>query len=279
MSNGSEFNRLVDIMARLRAPGGCPWDRAQSRDDLKSYLLEETYEVLEAIDSGDPDKLREELGDLLLQVVFHAQISTEEGDFTIEDVAAAINEKLVRRHPHVFGDVEVETKEQVLENWEKIKREERREKEKPDGLLSGVPPSLPALLKAYRLQQKAAGAGFDWEETAQVKEKVLEEWGELQGAIESENRRAVMEEFGDLLFALVNLARFLGFDAEDALQQANNKFITRFHEVEKLADSGERDLHDMKLEEMDILWERAKSLEGGTGKGNSSVKSPIDKAE
>jgi len=261
MSNGSEFSRLVDIMARLRAPGGCPWDRAQSRDDLKSYLLEETYEVLDAIESGDPDKLREELGDLLLQVVFQAQISTEEGAFTIEDVAASINEKLVRRHPHVFGNAEVETKEQVLENWERIKREERREKEKPDGLLSGVPASLPALLKAYRLQQKAAGVGFDWDETEQVKEKVLEEWGELQRAIESEDRRAVMEEFGDLLFALVNFARFQGFDAEDALQRANTKFITRFHEVERLADSGERDLHDMNLEEMDTLWERAKSIE------------------
>ena len=260
-SDTKPFYQLVDIMARLRAPEGCPWDRAQSRNDLKSYLLEETYEVLEAIDSGDPKHLREELGDLLLQIVFQARISEEEGTFTIDDVASKINEKLIRRHPHVFGDVEAETKEKVLENWETIKREERREKEKPDGLLSGVPSSLPALLKAYRLQQKAAGVGFDWERTEQVRDKVLEEWQELEEAIESGNKDEIFEEFGDLMFALVNYGRFLGFDSEDALQQTNRKFIKRFRMVEKLADSGEKNLKEMNLDEMDLLWERAKSCE------------------
>lgn len=256
----SEFDRLVEIMARLRGPGGCPWDRAQSRQDLKPYLVEETYEVLDAIEGGDPLLLREELGDLLLQVVFHAQISAEEGAFTVEDVCRAINEKLVRRHPHVFGEVKADTPEQVLVNWEAIKKGEKGE---DSSVLAGVPRVLPALLKAYRLQQKAARVGFDWEERRQVEEKVREEWGELNDAVASGNKDHVREELGDFLFALVNLSRFLDVDPEDALQCSNAKFVRRFKALEAEAAGRGRDIHGMTLAEMDELWELVKRHERG----------------
>jgi len=258
-----EFARLVDIMARLRAPGGCPWDRAQSREDLKPYLVEETYEVLDAIEHGDPSMLREELGDLLLQVVFHAQIASEEGTFSVEDVCRAINEKLVRRHPHVFGDVKADTPDQVLQNWEAIKSEEKAEKTGGEAasVLSGVPKVLPALLKAYRLQQKAARVGFDWEERRQVEDKVREEWAELNEAVAEGDKDHVREELGDFLFALVNLSRFLDVDPEDALQLANAKFMRRFQGIETEARSRGRDIHGMTLAEMDELWDLMKRLE------------------
>lgn len=253
-----EFDRLVAIMARLRAPGGCPWDRAQSRRDLKPYLVEETYEVLDAIEEGHPVRLREELGDLLLQVVFHAQIAAEEGAFTIEDVCRAINEKLVRRHPHVFGEVKADTPEQVLVNWEAIKKGEKGE---DASVLAGVPKVLPALLKAFRLQQKAARVGFDWEERRQVEEKVKEEWGELSEAVASGDGEHVREELGDFLFALVNLSRFLDVDPEDALQCSNSKFVRRFKSLEAEAAGRGRDIHGMTLAEMDELWELVKRRE------------------
>lgn len=258
-----EFTRLVEIMARLRAPGGCPWDRAQSRQDLKPYLVEETYEVLDAIEQNDPEMLREELGDLLLQVVFHAEIAQEEGSFDMEDVCRGINEKLVRRHPHVFGEVKADTPEQVLQNWEAIKKEEKAEK--ADGVapsvLAGVPKVLPALLKAYRLQQKAARVGFDWEERRQVEEKVREEWRELNEAMASGDKEHVREEMGDFLFALVNLSRFLEMDPEDALQLANGKFMRRFQGIEQEAHARGRDIHGMTLNEMDELWNLMKARE------------------
>lgn len=258
-----EFTRLVEIMARLRAPGGCPWDRAQSRQDLKPYLVEETYEVLDAIEQNDPGMLREELGDLLLQVVFHAEIAQEEGSFDMEDVCRGINEKLVRRHPHVFGEVKADTPEQVLQNWEAIKKEEKAEK--ADGVapsvLAGVPKVLPALLKAYRLQQKAARVGFDWEERRQVEEKVREEWRELNEAMASGDKEHVREEMGDFLFALVNLSRFLEMDPEDALQLANGKFMRRFQGIEQEAHARGRDIHGMTLNEMDELWNLMKARE------------------
>ena len=265
MSEGRhpEFSRLVDIMSRLRAPGGCPWDRAQSREDLKPYLVEETYEVLDAIEQGDPAMLREELGDLLLQVVFHAEIAQEEGSFTIEDVCRGINEKLVRRHPHVFGEVKADTPEQVLKNWEAIKTEEKAEKASPEaqGVLSGVPKVLPALLKAYRLQQKAARVGFDWEERRQVEDKVREEWAEVNEAVAEGDKDHVREELGDFLFALVNLSRFLEVDPEDALQLANAKFMRRFQGIEAAAREQGRDIHGMSLGEMDELWNLVKERE------------------
>ncbi len=258
---GKEFKRLVAIMAVLRGPGGCPWDREQDHETLKPYLVEESYEVLDAIDSGDPAKLKEELGDLLLQVVFHSQLAHEKGTFSIEDVVGTINEKLVRRHPHVFGDVKAETSKEVLKNWEAIKKEENNADAGEAGVLQGVPRTLPALLKAYRLQQKAAGVGFDWEERSQVKAKVLEEWRELEEAVECGEGAHVKEEFGDLLFALVNLGRFLDLDAESALQAANDKFIMRFKAVEEGALEIGKSLHEMSLSEMDILWEDAKGKE------------------
>jgi len=255
--NYPEFARLVEIMAKLRAPGGCPWDRSQSREDLKPYLVEETYEVLDAIDSKCPEKLKEELGDLLLQIVFHAEIAGEEGAFGIEDVCRGINEKLIRRHPHVFGEVKADTPDAVLRNWEAIKKSEKEGK----SVLSGVPKVLPALLKAFRLQEKAARVGFDWEETRQVEAKVDEELGELREAVSAGDKEKIREELGDLLFAVVNLARFLKLDPEDTLQSANEKFIRRFREVEKSAAGEGRDLHGMSLAEMDELWEEAKKKE------------------
>jgi tetrapyrrole methylase family protein/MazG family protein len=264
VSGPGEFERLVEIMARLRAPGGCPWDRAQSREDLKTYLVEETYEVLDAIDQGDAAMLREELGDVLLQVVFHAQIASEEGAFTIEEVCRGINEKLIRRHPHVFGEVKADTPEQVLQNWEAIKKEEKAEKNgeaAPASVLSGVPKVLPALLKAYRLQQKASRVGFDWEERRQVEEKVREEWAELNEAVAEGDKARVREELGDFLFALVNLSRFLEVDPEDALQQASAKFARRFQAIEREAQVRGRDIHGMTLDEMDELWELVKQRE------------------
>jgi tetrapyrrole methylase family protein / MazG family protein len=253
-----EFARLVEIMERLRGPGGCPWDRAQSREDLKPYLVEETYEVLDAIEQKDLSMLREELGDLLLQVVFHAQLAAEDGHFTVEDVCRAINEKLVRRHPHVFGEVIADTPAQVLLNWEAIKKVEKGE---DASVLSGVPKVLPALLKAYRLQQKAARVGFDWEERKQVEDKVKEEWAEVNEAVASGDKEHVREELGDFLFALVNLSRFLEVDPEDALQLANLKFMRRFKGIETEARSQGKDLHGMTLGEMDALWELMKQRE------------------
>lgn len=253
-----EFDKLVAIMARLRAPGGCPWDRSQSRQDLKPYLVEETYEVLDAIEGGDPAQLSEELGDLLLQVVFHAEIAEEEGAFTMEDVCRGINEKLVRRHPHVFGEVLADTPDQVLKNWEAIKK---GEKGTDASVLAGVPKVLPALLKAYRLQQKAARVGFDWAERRQVEEKVREEWSELNEAVAENDKEHVREELGDFLFALVNLSRFLDVDPEDALQSANSKFTRRFKALEAEAFSQGRDIHGMTLAEMDELWDLVKARE------------------
>lgn len=261
-----EFDRLVAIMARLRSPGGCPWDRAQSREDLKPYLVEETYEVLDAIECGDPAKLREELGDLLLQVIFHSRIAEEEGSFSVEDVCRSINEKLVRRHPHVFGEVRADTPEEVLQNWEAIKKEEKRDNGAKDpSALDGVPRVLPALLKAYRLGQKAARVGFDWEERRQVEDKVREEWDELREAVASGRKDRVREELGDFLFALANLSRFLEVDPEDALQLSNAKFQRRFRALEKEARLEGRDIHGMTLAEMDALWERIKGRERGNG--------------
>jgi tetrapyrrole methylase family protein/MazG family protein len=261
----SEFQRLVEIMARLRAPGGCPWDREQSREDLKPYLVEETYEVLDAIDRKDPKMLCEELGDLLLQVVFHAQIAHEEGSFDVDDVCRSINQKLIRRHPHVFGDTRADTPDQVLRNWEAIKVEEKG----GDGsVLQGVPKVLPALLKAHRLQQKAAHVGFDWEEVSQVMDKVEEEWREFREEVEQDRKAGIREEFGDFLFALVNLGRFLELDPEDALQASNAKFISRFQAVEKEARELGKDIHGMDLAEMDALWERVKDRERQTASSN-----------
>ncbi len=264
----SKMERLKKVMAALRGPDGCPWDQEQTHESLRPYLLEEAYEVWEAIANEDDGELCEELGDVLLQVVFHAQIAAEEGRFELDDVAEAVCEKLVRRHPHVFGEVEVEDAQEVVDNWERIKaaekqkvHESRAEREQEGSRMSGIPPEMPALLKADKLQRKAAHVGFDWEEPEEVMEKVEEELAEVAAAVEEGDEEATEEEIGDLLFAVVNLARFLGHSAEAALDDTNRKFVERFHFIEKKAREGKRRLADVSLTEMDSWWESAKRLE------------------
>lgn len=247
---------LVEVMARLRAPDGCPWDREQTHASLRRYLLEEAYEAVEAIDDGDPEHLCEELGDVLLQVVFHAQIAREAGRFDMRDVVSGITEKLIRRHPHVFGGASAKTAEEVTRRWDAIKRAERGGKE-AGSLLDGVSRSLPALSRACELQKRAARAGFDWDDAAGPAEKVREELAEALSA-PPEEREA---EVGDLLFAVVNLARKLGVDPEVALTGASAKFERRFRYVEeRLAEKGLRPA-DVTLAEMDALWEEGKRVE------------------
>ncbi len=249
----AEFDKLIEIMARLRSDQGCPWDREQNHTSLQPYLLEESYEVLEAIDNKDAAHLCEELGDLLLQIVFHAQIAGEADEFTIEDVVRSINEKLIRRHPHVFADAVINTSAEQKKHWERIKKTEGKK-----SALDGVPRELPALTRARRVQQKAASVGFDWEKTEQVMEKVREEEKELLEEISSGSRERIQEEFGDLLFALVNLARFLDLDPETSLRLAVEKFSLRFRKVEEEMKRKGRRMEDSTLAEMDIVWEEVK---------------------
>ena len=259
-----EFARLVGIMRRLRGPGGCPWDAEQTHDSLKRYLLEEAYEVMEAIDAGSTEMLKEELGDLILQPVFHAAIAEEGGAFTITDVLAAINDKLVRRHPHVFGDMIIEDSSAQVENWEKIKKAEKGEERR--SALSGVPPHLPALLRAQKLAEKAARVGFDWEHVDQVFAKVLEELHEFEETMVSGNQELMEAELGDLLFAIVNLGRFLAITPEEALRKTIARFTTRFEHVERSLHRQGRLMTDASLAEMDLLWEEAKQVEAaGSG--------------
>ncbi|HSV97621.1 MAG TPA: nucleoside triphosphate pyrophosphohydrolase [Spirochaetota bacterium] len=250
---------LEELASILRAESGCAWDRAQTSRTLKPYLIEEAYEVYEAIDSGDPENLREELGDLLYQVYAHAQIAREENRFTIDDVARGIVEKLVYRHPHVFGGEKASSANEVIERWESIKK---KEKEHRESILEGVPAHLPSLLKAYRVQQKVSRVGFDWEKTEDVIAKLDEEVAEFKEALSSkpdEGWTARMEdEMGDILFSMVNIARFLDINAEDALNRTVNKFINRFRTLEKEASARGRKLEEMTLTEMDELWEAAK---------------------
>ncbi|MBI4572045.1 MAG: nucleoside triphosphate pyrophosphohydrolase [candidate division NC10 bacterium] len=255
---GASFVELVEIMARLRGEGGCPWDREQTPETIKPYLIEETYEVLEAIDEQDPEKLKEELGDLMLQVVFHARMAEETGAFAIGDVLAAINDKLVRRHPHVFGDRKAETAQEVLFNWEQIKQTERRREKGQAFLLDGVPREMPALLRAHRLQEKASRVGFDWKEAQAVFRKVEEELAELRAAMEGQEADRVEAELGDLLFALVNLSRFLAVNPEEALRKTIARFIARFRYIEEELARRGRSLRQATLEEMDALWAEAK---------------------
>ncbi len=255
------FAELVDIMARLRGEKGCPWDREQTHESIKPYLIEETYEVLESIDEQDPVKLREELGDLMLQIVFHARMAEEAGAFGIGDVLAAINEKLIRRHPHVFGSVQADTAQEVLFNWEQIKQAERRAANGQASILDGVPRELPALLRAHRLQEKASRVGFDWKEAAEVLQKVVEELQELRGAMEEHSAERMEAEFGDLLFSLVNLSRFIAVNPEEALRKTIARFIARFRFIEEELGRRGRSLKDSTLPEMDALWQKAKEQE------------------
>jgi tetrapyrrole methylase family protein/MazG family protein len=259
VENLQRFEKLVEIMDRLREPGGCPWDREQTYETLRSYLLEECYEVADAIDRRDMDDLREELGDLLFQIVFLSRIAKEEGRFNSEDVVRGIAEKMIRRHPHVFSNVSAETSEEVLRNWEEIKRQEKEGK--ADGsLLAGVPRALPALLKAQRLGTKAARVGFDWEAPADVLEKIDEELGELREAVAAGDRVAARAELGDLLFSVVMLARHMDIDPEGALEKTNLKFTDRFTWIEeKLRSSGEN-VEDAGLERLEQLWREIKEI-------------------
>jgi MazG family protein len=258
MSAGEAFEELVRIMARLRGPDGCPWDREQTRQSIKPYVIEEAHEVAEAIEDNDLIELRSELGDLLLQVVFHAQLASEEGEFTAADVVRGIIEKMIRRHPHVFGDTDAKTADQVLRNWARIKAEERKHRDDRSAL-AGVPRALPALLRAHRLGEKAARVGFDWNEPTDVMEKVREELGELQEAMRRDHAPDVEAELGDLLFALSSLGRHLGLHTEDALQRASDRFIRRFRYVEERLAELQRDIHGASAEEMNALWEEAKA--------------------
>ena len=253
------FGELVALMAKLRGPNGCPWDQKQTFASLKPFIVEESYEVVDAIDKNDRAALAEELGDFLLQAVFVAEIAAEEKSFDIEDVITAIYNKLVRRHPHVFGDVEAKDAEQVLVNWEKLKNEERKAENK--SVLAGVPQSLPALLKASRLTEKAARVGFDWRRAEDVLAKIDEEVQELRDAIDGRNPQDIHDEIGDLLFSIANIARKLDVNAEEALQSANRKFMRRFETMEKSVRGDGRNLDQLTLEQMDALWDEAKAAE------------------
>jgi MazG family protein len=254
--------RLEAIMARLRGPDGCPWDREQNLQSLKPHLLEETYELLETMDGADQAAHAEELGDLLLQVVFQARIQEEQGAFTLDDVAHNLADKLVRRHPHVFGDVQVDGSAAVLRNWEAIKRTEKKSAtEGARSALEGVPRSLPALARAQRMQSKASRVGFDWSDVSGVEAKLAEELAELAEARAAGDAAAVRHELGDLLFSVVNLARFLQVDAEESLQASSNRFAGRFREVERRAAADGRDMRACTLAELDVYWNAAKLLE------------------
>jgi len=252
------FQKLVDIMAKLRAEDGCAWDRVQTHESLKPYLIEEAYEVIEAIDEKDPAKLKEELGDLLIQVVFHAQVAKDSGEFDISDVIEKISAKMISRHPHVFGDATFDTPEAVVRQWHERKKEEGKLR---DSALEGVPKELPSLLRAHRLQSRAAKVGFDWEKTEDIFDKLEEELKEFREALGSKDIRDIEDELGDLFFVLVNISRSVGVNAEEALRKTISKFISRFRHIEMKAAEAGRSLEDMSLAEMDALWDEAKKGE------------------
>lgn len=283
---GANFAALLALMATLRSEDGCPWDREQTHASLKRYLIEEAYELLEAVDQGDDRALAEELGDVLLQVIFHAQIAAETGRFTMNDVIAGLSDKLVRRHPHVFGNVQADDADAVLRTWDEVKRRERGDAgSKPESLLGSVPRALPALMEAEKIQQRAARVGFQWDDVAGAWEKVQEELEELRRAgariaptlagVDEDKRKpetreipereqlenlreAIADELGDVLFAVVNVARYLGVDPEESLRATNAKFRRRFGHIEARARAKGRRLEQMTLEEMDALWDEAK---------------------
>lgn len=257
MTVGEAFEGLVRIMHRLRSPGGCPWDQEQTHASIKPYTIEEAYEVAEAIDDGDDGELCTELGDLLLQIVFHAEMASEREAFAITDVIAAISDKMVRRHPHVFADVQVSGADEVLRNWSRIKADERKES-RDASALAGVPRAMPALLRAQRLGEKAGHAGFDWRDAQGVLAKLREELAELEAAVAAGDRAHAAAELGDLLYAGTSLARHLGAVAEDALNGAADRFSARFRHMEAALAAEERDVHGASSEELDALWEAAK---------------------
>lgn len=249
---------LLEIMRLLRSPGGCPWDAEQTHESIRKNLIEETYEVIEAINKNDRELMVEELGDVLMQVVFHSQIAQEAGNFDFGDVTDGVCKKLVERHPHVFGEVEVNSVGDVLNNWDAIKRSKKGQKKGSVPMLT-IPRELPALMRATKIQKKAAIAGFDWEDVSGAQEKVLEEARELSEAIANDDKENIAEELGDLLFSVVNVSRFVDCDAEEALTAASDKFINRFVRVEQLAAERNIDMNSASLEELDKLWDEAKA--------------------
>jgi tetrapyrrole methylase family protein/MazG family protein len=274
LTPGQWFEKLIAVQARLRAPNGCPWDREQTHQSLRTYLIEETYEVLEALESGNDAKFAEEMGDLLLQIVFHSQIAREEGRFTVAEVIREIHDKMIRRHPHVFGKTSAKDSAEVLRNWEQIKAEERRsgakkgdsndggETPKETSLLDGVSHALPATLEGFQLTRKASRIGFDWQDASGVFDKMEEETEELKKALKEQDQLKMEEELGDLLFAAVNLSRFLKIDPEIALKKANAKFSRRFRAMEGLARKNGREFKNLPREEMEVFWDAAKKSEG-----------------
>jgi tetrapyrrole methylase family protein / MazG family protein len=273
LTAGQWFEKLVALQARLRATNGCPWDREQTHSSLRTYLIEEAYEVLDALEGGDDVKFAEEMGDLLLQIVFHSQIAREEARFTIADVIREVHEKMVRRHPHVFGEKRAKDAAEVLRNWEQIKSEERHEKgrshepddakqeENPESLMAGVPRGLPAAMEGFQLTRRAARIGFDWDDVEGILEKIREEGAELRHALGTKDQSRIEEEIGDLQFAAVNLARFVHVDPEIALKKANAKFARRFRAMERLAREKGCALAEIPRAKMEALWEMAKRNE------------------
>jgi XTP/dITP diphosphohydrolase len=247
------FNRLLDIMDELREK--CPWDKKQTLESLRHLTIEETYELADAILENDLQEVKKELGDVLLHIVFYAKIGSEKNAFDIGDVANSISDKLIHRHPHIYGDVVVENEEDVKRNWEQLKLKEGK-----SSVLEGVPKNLPAVVKASRIQEKVAGVGFDWEKPEQVWEKVQEELSELNEEIKKDNKEDIEKEFGDVLFSMINYARFIGVNAENALEKTNKKFINRFQYLEKQAKKKGKELSDMSLSEMDVYWEKSKEF-------------------
>jgi len=274
LTPGEWFEKLVGVQARLRAPNGCPWDREQTHQSLRTYLIEEAYEVLEALESGNDERFVEEMGDLLLQIVFHSQIAGEEGRFTVAEVIREIHDKMIRRHPHVFGKTRAKDSAEVLRNWEQIKAEERRasgkksdsngggKTPKETSLLDGVSHALPATLEGFQLTRKASRIGFDWDDAGGIVEKMQEESEELKRALREQDQPKIEEELGDLFFAAVNLSRFLKIDPEIALKKANAKFSRRFRAMEGLARKNGREFKDLPREEMEAFWTAAKKSEG-----------------
>lgn len=257
-NNNYDFMDLLDIMDKLRGEDGCPWDKEQTHTSLKKYLIEESYEVIEAIDNKDVDMLIEELGDVLLQVVFHSQIGKEDGFFEIKDVIQSICDKMINRHPHVFSDLEINNSNEVLENWDKIKSMEQGNETYTDSIRH-IAKTLPALMRADKVQKKAAKVGFDWDNVEDAMKKIIEEYKEIEDVYKSKNKVKILEEIGDLLFSVVNVARFLDIDPENALNYSIDKFINRFQYIEDEVISMGRNLDNMSLEEMDELWKEAKN--------------------
>lgn len=249
------FKKLIDIVAELRGENGCPWDKEQTRESLRPFLLEETYETLEAIDEGNPEKIKEELGDLLFQIILHCRISEEKKEFNIDDVIEEISAKMINRHPHVFSNVKYQSRAEHRRHWDE---EKKREGKKRQSVLEGVPKELPALSRAHKLQKKAARVGFDWSKIEDVLNKLDEELKEFEKALKSKKQPEIEDELGDVFFALVNISRFVGVNPEDALRKTISKFISRFRHIEIRAAEQNKNLSDMTLEEMDKLWDEAK---------------------